>query len=126
MPLGHQPEGGSRGLYPAPAGFEAITFPDRFRTDQLLQPPPHLWETPPAPSRAVVFPRYAPNIRTGFAPIAPVDGLARLFTDRVFLGYPLEEARIANFLRWAEQTPFYSLEYGELTEAARCLATLTG
>ncbi|MGH7246594.1 MAG: PqqD family peptide modification chaperone [Pseudomonadota bacterium] len=125
-PLAINLKAGSRGLYPAPAGFEAVTFPDRFRTGQLLLPPPRLWETPPAPPRAIVFPRYAPNIRTGFAPIAPIDGLTRLFGDRVFLGYPLEEARIANFLRWAEQTPFYGLEYSELTEAARCLATLTG
>jgi hypothetical protein len=125
-PLSINLKAGSRGLYPAPAGFEAVTLHDRFRTDQLLLPSARLWETPPAPLGAIVFPRYQPNVPISFAPIAPLDGLARLFSDRVFLGYPLEEKRIANFLHWAEETPFYSLEHSNLTEAARCLATLTG
>lgn len=125
-PLSISLKSGSRGLYPAPPNFELVTLHDRFRTDQLLLPPSSLWETPPTPSRAAVFPKYQPNRPTSFARIAPMDGLARLFNDRVFLGYPLDEASIANFLRWAERTPFYSLQYGELKEAARCLATLTG
>jgi Coenzyme PQQ synthesis protein D (PqqD) len=125
-PLSINLKAGSRGLYPAPAGFEAVTVHDRFRTDQLLFPSARLWEAPLTPCRAIVFPRYQPNLHTSFAPVAPVDGLARLFGDRVFLGYPLEETRIANFLHWAAETPFYSLEYRELKEAAQCLATLTG
>ena len=125
-PLAINLKTGSRGLFPAPANFKPVTFSDRFRTDQLLLPPYRLWETPPTPTGAVVFPRYNPDSSTSFARIAPLEGLARLFNDRVFLGYPLEEGTIANFLRWAERTPFYSLEYSQLAEAARCLATLTG
>lgn len=125
FPLSINLKAGSRGLYPAPAGFEAVALRGRFRTDQLLVPPRCSWETPPTALRAVVFPRYEADRATSFAPIEPLDGLARLFGDRIFLGYPLEEARIANFLRWAEGTPFYALEYSELTEATRCLADLT-
>jgi hypothetical protein len=126
FPLAINLKAGSRGLYPAPAGFELVASPGRSRTDQLLLPPTRLWQTPPAPSRAVVFPKYGPHRSTGLASLAPIDGLARLFNDRIFLGHPLEERRIANFLRWAQQTPFYSLEYSDLAEAAQCLLTLTG
>jgi hypothetical protein len=125
-PLAINLKAGSRGLYPAPASFEAVTLQDRFRTDQLLVPPSGVWETPPAPTRAIVFPRYEQNARTSFAPVPPIEGLARLFKDRVFLGYPLKETTVASFLRWAGETPFCSLEYSELAEAAECLVTLTG
>jgi hypothetical protein len=57
-PLSINLKSGSRGLYPVPVGFEAVTLAGRFRTDQMLLPPARLWETAPSPCRAVVFPKY--------------------------------------------------------------------
>jgi hypothetical protein len=117
---------GSVGLYPVPPAFESKAFPGPSRTAQLLLPPSRLWQTPPAPPCAIVFPQFAAGGSTRFSILPRVEGLARLFNDRVFLGYPLEEKRIANFLSFAEQIPFYSLTYCNLPEAAQCLTTLTG
>src|SRR5262249_10270153 len=72
-PLSINLKAGSRGLYPAPAGFEAVTVHDRFRTDQLLLPSARSWEAPLTPCRAIVFPRYQLNVHTSFAPVAPVE-----------------------------------------------------
>jgi hypothetical protein len=125
-PLAINLKAGSLGLYPAPAGFESQTFPGRMGTGQLLLPPSRLWQSPPAPPRAVVFPQFVAGSSTRFSALTPLSGLARLFNDRVFLGYPLAEGRIANFLCWAEEVPFYSLEYSDLAEAAQCLMTVMG
>src|SRR3546814_14539822 len=50
-------------------------------------------------------------------PLDPIEALGRLLGDRIWLGHPLEKARIEAFLEWLERVPAYEAHYGTLAQA---------
>ena len=116
FPLGINLKHGSRALVEIPRGFEAIEI-TMARRDRILAPPSDAWAHPPAPLRAVVFPRYVAGSEPTLERLTAVDALTRLLADRIHLGDPLTARRISRFLRWVERMPFYALVYSDLARA---------
>jgi hypothetical protein len=117
FPLGINLKNGSRALVEIPPGFEAKETRATARRGLILAPPSDAWMRPPAPLRAVVFPRYVADAEPTLEKLAAIDALTRLLADRIHLGHPLTARRISRFLRWVERTPFYALIYGDLASA---------
>jgi hypothetical protein len=117
FPLGINLKRGSRAFVEVPRGFEVVEITGEARRDRILAPPSDAWSHPPAPLRAVVFPRYVAGAEPTLERLTALDALTRLLMDRVHLGHPLSERRITRFLRWVERTPFYALVYSDLARA---------
>jgi hypothetical protein len=106
---------------------ELPSFPQyRTRRGEARQfvPPPNVWETGPVPLRTLVFPQYLAGAQTKLIRLSHLEALARLLGDKIWLGYPITEERLRDFLAWLERTPAYSLVNGNVAEAADCIAEL--
>jgi len=71
----------------------------------------------PVPLHALVFPTYDPQGDGKLHPLAPLEALARLASDRLWIGYPLQPDRVATFLEWLETIPAYGLRFASLDTA---------
>jgi hypothetical protein len=71
----------------------------------------------PVRPAAVVFPRFASGATAALEQIGLFDAIARLLSDRIWLGYPITEERMKAFLAWFEGIPSYVLTYGRLQDA---------
>jgi len=84
---------------------------------RLLIPDARAWDAEPVALRTLFFPRFiagtAPEVRR----LSPFDALQRLLADRVWLGDPITEERVASFLAWLNDIPAYALTYGTLDDA---------
>jgi len=76
----------------------------------------------PAQARALIFPRYLPGAPTRFEPLSVTDAMARLLSDRLYLGYPIEPAAVRGFADWLGRVRRYELIYSEIEEAERCVS----
>ena len=124
FPLGINLKHGSRTLVEIPRGFEAVETTGMARRGLVLAPQSDAWVRPPAPLRAVVFPRYVADAESTLEKLTAVDALTRLLADRIHLGHPLSARRISRFLRWVERTPFYALVYRDLASAKGLIEAL--
>ena len=70
--------------------------------------------------RGIIFPTYNRVAPSEFVSLRPLEALQRLLLDNVWLGFPLERARVQKFLSWLERTPAYALQFNDL-KAARAL-----
>jgi hypothetical protein len=77
------------------------------------------WATPPQPVRAIVFPEHAQTKAPVVEPVAPLDVLARLAGERLWLGNPMIEERVRRFLDWLETIPAWHIVYPDLETAGR-------
>src|SRR3546814_11637622 len=73
------------------------------------------WRTA-APAGAIVFPRYDSSGDDRLRPLDPIEALGRLLGDRIWLGHPLEKARLEAFLEWLERVPASEALYGPLVK----------
>jgi len=113
----------------APVYPELMTrpiYPTKGVEARLLMPPDECWRMPPLPLSALVFPTYAPGSALRLTRLSPLGALARLLEDRVWIGYPLDEASVRAFLLWLEATPCHALRHGGNGDAERALCRLTG
>lgn len=112
-------------LEPVHAGFaDSPEYVIRGMNARLLRPPPASWSHPPVRLDRLVFPRYRAGAAARIARLTPVDALERLLADRIWLGYPKTEGRIADFLAWLKDIDCHQLDYGDLTEAETCIRGL--
>ncbi|HEX4739376.1 MAG TPA: hypothetical protein VH331_17650 [Allosphingosinicella sp.] len=77
------------------------------------------WATPPQPVRAIVFPDYGQTKEPVVEPVAPLDALARLAGERLWLGNPMTEDGVRRFLGWFETIPAWRIAYPDLETAER-------
>jgi hypothetical protein len=87
-------------------------------------PPPHVWDTGPTPVRNLVFPRYVQDAKIKLTRLTPFEGMVQLLGDHNWLGYPITEQRVRNFLAWLNDKPAYRLLHGDVAEAARCVESI--
>jgi hypothetical protein len=76
--------------------------------------------------RTIVFPRFTPGAAADLRRISAFDALERLLADRIWLGYPVTEVRVAAFLAWLNETPAYAIAYGELDDGVRLVESIPG
>ncbi len=78
---------------------------------RLLSVPQNQCVAAPVRLRALVMPRYDPGGDNRLTPLRPLDALAELARDRLWIGYPLTPARIADFTAWLKQLPCFMIRY---------------
>ncbi|MES9963266.1 MAG: PqqD family peptide modification chaperone [Candidatus Sedimenticola sp. 20ELBAFRAG] len=71
----------------------------------------------PVPPKCLIYPRYDAAAETGLREIEPTESLQRIIDSGIWLGHPLEPARVSEFLEWIKQTPAYTIQYNN-TETA--------
>jgi len=76
------------------------------------------------PLRTLIFPQYDATRRTELLPLSPLDALARLLADNIWLGHPIARTKVKSFLDWLEGIPSYYLHFSDLTEAGLLLDRL--
>jgi hypothetical protein len=94
------------------------------RTSQFWLPPETAWTEAYASIAACVFPTYTVGSLTVFTRLSTLEAVQRLFSDRIFLGFPLTRRAVERFLRWIETIPCFELISTDLKEGQRCLETL--
>jgi hypothetical protein len=77
------------------------------------------WSHPPLPAAAIAFPHHSMRDEPGVAPIPPLEALAKLADERLWLGDPITEASIRRFLAWLATVPAYRITYRSLEDAGR-------
>ncbi|MES2196403.1 MAG: PqqD family peptide modification chaperone [Pseudomonadota bacterium] len=124
MPLSIKP--GS--LDAVAARFPELARAPRYRTKdleaRLLVPPEDAWDASPVKLRTLVFPRFAAGAAAGLQRISTFEAVERLLADRIWLGYPLTEMRVAAFVAWLMNTPAYAMTYGELDDGVRLIESI--
>jgi hypothetical protein len=98
---------------------DAPPYPTKGTEARLLLPPAEAWEQPPVPLKRLVFPQFGTGSAAECRPLPPFEALQRLIDDRVFLGSPLEEERLAAFVRLIDATPAFAIRYGTLDDGVR-------
>jgi hypothetical protein len=89
-----------------------------------ILPGPKAWDTEPVMLHSFIFPRYVAGAEAKLSRLTPFETLERLLNDRIWLGYPLTEQRVRNFVAWLETKPAYSLVHGDVAVAAELLEEL--
>jgi hypothetical protein len=100
--------------------YPALDGDARGGTQFLVQDTSFL--APARPAKALVFPRYVRGAPTRFQSLSVQEALARLLSDRVYLGYPIEDAALRGFIGWLRRVGRYELIYCDLEEAEHCIS----
>ncbi|MFH1343228.1 MAG: PqqD family peptide modification chaperone [Pseudomonadota bacterium] len=110
------------------ARYPELARAPRYRTKdleaRLLVPGEHAWNSVPAKLRTLVFPRFAAGATGDLRRISTFEAVERLLADRIWLGYPLTEARVAAFVTWLMDIPTYAVTYGELDDGVRLIESM--
>jgi hypothetical protein len=95
----------------------APTYSTKGIEARLLTPAAKAWDAAAVKLRTLFFPRFvagaAPNRRT----LSQFEVIQNLLTDRVWLGYPITEARVKSFLDGLNDITAYAISYGTLDDA---------
>jgi coenzyme PQQ synthesis protein D (PqqD) len=84
---------------------------------RLLVPPAKVWDATAMKLRRLIFPRFTEGATPKQQRLSPFEAIQNLLADRVWLGYPITEARVRSFLDWLDDTPAYAISYGTLDDA---------
>ena len=97
----------------------APTYSTKGIEARLLIPAAAVWDAPAVKLRALIFPRFIAGSAPQQRPLSPFEALQNLLIDRVWLGYPITEARVTSFLDWLDSTPAHAITYGTLDDAVQ-------
>lgn len=84
---------------------------------RLLVPAAKAWDATAVKLRTLIFPRFIAGSAPKQQRLSPFEAIQNLLADRVWLGYPITEARVKSFLDWLDDTPAYAICYGTLDDA---------
>jgi hypothetical protein len=84
---------------------------------RLLVPSAKVWDAAAVKLRTLIFPRFAAGAAPQQRRLSTFEALQNLLSDRVWLGYPITEARVTSFLHWLDETPAHEISYGTLDDA---------
>ncbi len=84
---------------------------------RLLIPAARVWDAPPVKLRSLIFPRFVAGAAPEQRKLSPFEALQNLLGDRIWLGYPISEARVTSLLGWLDDMPAYAITYGTLDDA---------
>jgi hypothetical protein len=103
---------------------EARTLPSGKGDLRFIRPADQTW-TDLHPVAALIFPQYRPVGRPELGRLSTLDGIVRLFSDDIWLGYPTLPKNVTAFLDWLQDVPAYALDFRNVEEAGRLLQLLT-
>jgi len=99
-------------------------YNSRERHVRYLNPSRYMKTTARLPVTALVFPRYQAGQSAILKPISTTDALQRLIENEVWLGNPLKNDIVAEFLTWLSGMPSFSFDYSELDQAVQKIQAL--
>jgi hypothetical protein len=92
------------------------------RALKLVPAPAEAWRRVPAPAKLMVFPKWSElEPAATLTPLPPLAALTRLAQERIWIGYPLSEAKLRRFLDWLGAIPAFELRYNALADAKALL-----
>jgi hypothetical protein len=86
---------------------------------RLLPPAAQAWEAAAVKLRTLIFPRFVAGAAPNRRRLSQFEVIQNLLTDRVWLGYPITEARVKSFLDGLDGTTAYAISYGTLDDAVQ-------
>jgi hypothetical protein len=86
---------------------------------RLLVPAAKMWDATAVRLRTLIFPRFIAGAAPKQRRLSQFEAIRNLLIDRVWLGYPITEARVKSFLDWLDDTPAYAIFYGTLDDAVQ-------
>lgn len=97
----------------------APAYPTKGTEARLLVPAAQAWDRAAVKLRTLLFPRFVKGAAPERRRLSQFEALQNLLGDRVWLGYPITEARVKSVLDWLDDTPAYALSYGTLDDAVQ-------
>ena len=94
----------------------APAYPTKGTEARLLVPAAEVWDATAVKLRTLIFPRFVQGAAPKQRRLSPFEAIQSLLVDRVWLGYPVTEARMKSFLDWLDDTPAYAICYGTLED----------
>jgi hypothetical protein len=76
------------------------------------------------PVRWIVFPRYAPALRTELRPVQKADALHRLLKQCLAMPAPLDQRKVASIVRWISSIPCFEMPMSSLDDAVTLVNSL--
>ncbi len=103
---------------------ELPVYNSRKRDVRYLNPSRYMKTTARLPVSALVFPRYQAGQSATLKPISAIEALQCLIENEVWLGNPLENDIVSEFLIWLSGIPCFSFYYDELDQAIQKISEL--
>jgi hypothetical protein len=97
----------------------APVYPTKGTEARLLFPSANVWDATAVKLRTLIFPRFIAGAAPKQRRLPRFEAVQNLLSDRVWLGYPITEARVKSFLDWLDDTPAYAITYGTLDDAVQ-------
>ena len=97
----------------------APVYPSKGTEARLLFPAAKVWDATAVKLRTLIFPRFIAGAAPEQRRLSPFEAVQNLLSDRVWLGYPITEARVKSFLDGLDDTPAYAITYGTLDDAVQ-------
>jgi hypothetical protein len=97
----------------------APVYPTKGTEARLLVPAAKVWDATAVKLQTLIFPRFVAGAVPEQRRLSQFEAMQNLLTDRVWLGYPITEARVKSFLDWLDDTPAYAISYGTLDDAVQ-------
>jgi hypothetical protein len=97
----------------------AAVYPTKGTQARLLVPAAKVWDATAVKLRTLIFPRFIEGAAPTQRRLSQFEAAQNLLSDRVWLGYPITEARVKSFLDWLDDTPAYAISYGTLDDAVQ-------
>ncbi|HID99842.1 MAG TPA: PqqD family peptide modification chaperone [Thiotrichaceae bacterium] len=94
-------------------------YNSRERHIRYLNPSRYMKTNARLPVSALVFPHYQAGQSATLKPISAIESLQRLIQNEIWLGNPLENDIVSEFLTWLSAMPSFSFEYSELDQAVQ-------
>jgi len=91
---------------------------------RLLEPSIDAWMHDPVPLTKLVFPRFIAGAAAELQRVSSLAAIERLMADRIWLGYPMTEEKVAAFVAWIKEIPTYDFVYGDLAKALSIIKDL--
>jgi hypothetical protein len=97
----------------------APVYPTKGTEARLLMPAANVWDATAVKLRTLIFPRFIAGAAPKQRRLSQFEAVQNLLGDRVWLGYPITQARVKSFLDWLDDTPAYEIHYGTLDDAVQ-------
>ncbi len=98
---------------------ELPIYNSRERHVRYLNPAKYIKTELNLPVTALIFPQYKAGQDAMLKPISAIDALQRLLENEIWLGNPLKNDVVSEFLTWLSSIPMFSFSYSQLDQAVQ-------
>jgi len=103
---------------------ESDIYNSRGRHVRYLNPSKYIKTELNLPVTALIFSQYKAQQNTILKPISKIEALQRLLENEIWLGHPLKNDVLSEFLTWLNKIPVFSFSYSQLDQAVKKISEL--